>query len=157
MSEEKYDYVVSVPVMSEEKYDYVVSVPVMSVEKRKEVFYTPTTKNVEYEYTVMVPRTVQEKRKVMTYECQTSVVKETVPVCRTVRVACCDPCGRVHYTCQRVTEMQEVCRTVVNRIPVEREVVVSRIVCDTEKRKGVRAVCEMVRGEREVNVNVCNY
>jgi hypothetical protein len=156
----KRKFVVNRQVMSEEKFNYTVSVPVTTVEKRKEVFYTSVSKVVPYEYTVMVPRVVSEKRKVMTYEIQTSVVKEMVPVCRTIRVACCDPCdpcGRVRYTCQRVTEMQEVCRTVCNRIPVEREVVVNRTICEAQQRKGERTVCELVRGERDVNVNVCSF
>ena len=147
-------------VMADEEFTYTVNVPQMKTEKRKETFYTSVNKNVEYEYTVMVPRTVVEKRMVTSYVCQTNVVKEMVPVCRTVRVACCDPCdpcGRVRYTCQRVTEMQEVCRTVVTRVPVQKEVEVSRIVCDAEKRKGTRTVCELVKGEREVDVQVCNY
>jgi len=156
----KRKFVVNTQVMEEQKFNYTFSVPVTTVEKRKETFYTSVSKVVPYEYTVSVPRVVQEKRKVMSYEVQTSVVKEMVPVCRTVRVACCDPCdpcGRVRYTCQRVTEMQEVCRTVCNRIPVEREVVVNRTICELEKRKGERTVCELVRGEREVNVNVCSF
>lgn len=144
-------------VMKDEDYSYTVCVPVMKKEKRKQVHYTRQTKEVDVEYTVMVPKTVKEKKKVTVYECQRSVVKETVPVCRLQRVSCVDECGRCCTRLERVTEMREVCRTVVNRVAVEREVEICRTICETEKRKGKKTVCEMIRHEKEVDVDVCTY
>jgi hypothetical protein len=53
--------------------------------------------------------------------------------------------------------MRPVCRTIVKRIPVQREVEVCETVCDRVEKKGTRLVCKTVMVPQEVVVNVCSY
>ena len=117
-------------VTTPEEYTYMVSVPVWTDAKRKVTVCTPTSKEVDYTYTVMTPKTMEKKVQCTTYNCVTEMVKETVPVCRTVCVTCVDECGRCHTRRERVTCMEEVTRCVVKRIPVVTEQTVKYTVCE---------------------------
>src|SRR4051794_1042569 len=78
-----------------------------------------------------------------------------VPVCRMVPCQVCDPCtGCCHTVCHPVTEMQAVCRTVMQTVPVQREVTVNVCTYHNEVRHATRLVCENVARTREVTVNV---
>ena len=134
-----------------------VCVPVTTQVKRMETYCTPVTKEVDYTYTVMVPRTMQKTVACTTYQCVTEMVKECVPVCRTVRNTCVDECGRCHTTCERVTVMEERTRCVVKRIPIVEERTVNVTVCEAVQHKGKRTVCEIVRSEQDVVVKVCSF
>src|SRR5438309_132310 len=89
--EEKFEYVVCIPVTTQEKrkvtcyqtvtneveFKYTVCVPVTTVEKRKVVCYKTVTNEVEFKYTVCVPVTTVEKRKVVCYRTVTNEVEFT--------------------------------------------------------------------------------
>ena len=141
----------------EEKYTYTVCVPVTKQEKRKEIVCTPVSKEVDYTYTVLVPKTVTKEIMCTTYTCVTEMVKECVPVCKTVCVTCVDECGRCHTRRERVTVMEERTRCVTKRIPLTEKKLVNVTVCEPVQHKGKKTICEIVRSEREVLVNVCSY
>ena len=95
--------------------------------------YERVTKQVEYKYNVMVPRTHQEKKTVSYCDYEVKMVKETVPVCRLVRVQTVDECGRCCYTCQTVTENVEVTRCIRTPINKTREIMVNLVNHDPER------------------------
>lgn len=142
-------------VMMEEKYTYTVCTPVMKQVKRMEMVCTPVYKDVPYTYTVMVPKCVEKEVMCTTYRCVTEMVKECVPVCRTVCVTCVDECGRCHTHRERVTVMEERTRCVVKRIPETVKKMVTVTVCEPKTMTGMKRVCEIQRSEREVMCNVC--
>jgi len=144
-------------VTTEEKYHYTVSVPVWTDAKRKVIVCTPVNKQVDYTYTVMVPKTMQKTVQCTTYQCTTEMVKEMVPVCRIVCTTVVDECGRCCVRRDRVTEMQEVTRCVVKRVPVVTDRVVNYTVCEPVQHKGTKTVCEIVRSEKEETYKVCSY
>jgi hypothetical protein len=144
-------------VQKEVPYRYTVQVPVVTPTRQVVTVCKTVTREVPYKYTVLVPRTVQEKAMCVTYTCVTEAVTRTVPVCRTVRVPCVDACGNCTYVCQRVTEMQTVTCNVVKRVPVTKEVMVTRTICEPVVKDGKKLVCELVRENQEVTVNVCSY
>ena len=100
----------------------------MRAEKRKVCTLTPVTKEVECTYIECVPTTTIEKRKCLQYTCVPTTVECEVPCWSTVMVpcctppSCCNPCGSVSYTCQRVCTMQKVQRTVMKSVATEVEV-----------------------------------
>lgn len=157
MREKEIDVLECRRVTREEKYNYTVCVPVTRQENRKVIVCTPTTREVDYTYTVMVPRTVDKKITCVRYECVREMVTEQVPVCRTVCVTCVDECGRCHTRRDRVTVMETRTRCVVKRIPITEERTVQVTVCDAVQKQGKRTVCEIVRSEKDVTVNVCSY
>src|SRR5262249_5905189 len=128
----------------EEKFTYAVMVPVTKQENRKVTTYQRVSREVEYQYTVLVPRPYQEKRVVNYCEYETKIVKQTVPVCRTVCVPVVDECGNCCYTRQTVTENVEVARCVRTPIYKTREVMVNLMKCETEARVGKRCVVDVV-------------
>jgi hypothetical protein len=136
---------------------YTVQVPVITPTPRVVTVCKTVTEEVPCVYTVLVPRTVKRMVTLTTVQCIPEVLRENVPVCRTVRVPVTDECGRCTYVCQTVTEMRDVCRTVVKRVPVTREVEVCETVCDRVEKKGTRMVCRVVPVQQEVMVNVCTY
>jgi hypothetical protein len=141
----------------DEKYTYTVSVPVTKEEKRKVIVCTPTTREEDCTFTVLVPKTVEKKIRCVTYQCTRETVIEKVPVCRTVCVTRVDECGRC-YTCrERVTVMEERSRCIVKRIPITEERTVHVTICVPEIRKGKRTVCDIIRTEKEITVNVCSF
>jgi len=142
-------------VAREEKYEYMVCTPVATAEKRKVTVCQTVVKEVEFKYIECVPVTKAEKRKVTQYTCESSVVECEVPCCTTVMVPCCDSCGVVSYTCQRVCTTQKVQRTVMKQVPHEVEVTVNVCTFDRVEKVGKRKVCEVVPVEQEVTVNVC--
>jgi len=144
-------------VMSEEKYTFMVSVPVWNEAKRLVTYCTPVSKQVEYTYTVLVPKTMQKKVNVTTYNCVTETVVEKVPFCRTICVQAVDECGRCYMQRQTVTETRDVTRCIVKRIPVVTEQMVNYTVCEPVTHKGMRTVCEIVRNTREETYKVCSY
>jgi hypothetical protein len=144
-------------VMSQEKYFYTVSVPVWNDVKRMVTVSTPVCKEVDYVYTIMTPKTLQKTVPCTTYTCTTEMVKEMVPVCRTVCVNYVDECGRCCTRRERVTEMQERTRCVVKRVPVVTERVVNYTVCEPVQHKGKKMVTEFVRSEKEVTERVCSF
>ncbi len=144
-------------VTKEVPFQYTVSVPVITPTKQTVNVCKMVAKQVPYNYTVMVPKVVQEKVMCTTYQCVSEVVTRQVPVCKTVRVPSVDACGNCTYVCQRVTEMQTVCSTVVRRVPVTKEVVVNRTICEAVVQSGTRTVNEVVMVPQEVMVNVCTY
>lgn len=144
-------------VTNEEKYTYTVSVPVWTDAKRMVTVSTPVSKVVDYTYTVLVPKTMQKTVQCTTYQSVTDVVKEMVPVCRVVCVNVVDECGRCHTRRETVTEMREVSRCVVRRVPVVTDRVVNYTVCEPVQHKGQKTVCEIVRTQREETYKVCSF
>jgi hypothetical protein len=144
-------------VTREEKYNYTVCVPVTKEEKRKVVVCTPVMKEVDYTYTVMVPKTVDKKVMCVTYQCERVMITEKVPVCRTVCVTCVDECGRCYTRRERVTVIEERTRCVLKRIPITQEKMVKVTICEPVIHKGKKTVCEIVRSEKDVMVNVCSF
>jgi hypothetical protein len=136
-------------------YKYYVCETVMKPETRKEIICTPIYKDVEKTYTVMIPKTVTKEMPCTTYKCETVMVKECVPVCKTVSVTCVDECGRCHTHREKVTVMEERTRCVVKRTPVTEMKMVSMTVCEAKMMKCMVKVCEIQRTERPVTVNVC--
>jgi hypothetical protein len=169
--EEKFEYNVCVPktrvekrkvttyqnVTKEVEFKYTVSVAIPKSEKRVEKYFTPVSKQVEFTYFENVCTMVPTKQVVTRYTCVPKTVMVEVPVCTVVRVPCCDPCGNVSWTCQRVMTTQQVCRVINETVPVQQEVVVNVPSWAKVERKGVRTVCEYVPAEREVVVNFCTY
>jgi hypothetical protein len=143
--------------LREEKYTYTVCVAVTTPTPRKEIVCTPKYTEVDCTYTVMVPKTELKEVMCTTYTCERVMVTEKVPVCKTVCVTCVDECGRCFTRRERVTVIEEVTRCVVKRTPVVTKQMVSVTTCYPELRKGKKTVCEMVRSERDVIVNVCSY
>jgi len=144
-------------VTSQEKYHYTVSVPVWTDAKRRVTICTPVSKEVDYTYTILVPKTMQKTVQCTTYQCVTDHVKQMVPVCRTVCVNYVDECGRCCTRRETVTEMREVTRCVVRRVPVVTDRVVNYTVCEPVQHQGKKMVCEIVRSEREETYKVCSY
>jgi hypothetical protein len=132
-------------------------VPVWNDVKRMVTVATPTYKQVDYTYTIMVPKTLQKTVPYTTYTCQTEMIREQVPVCRTVCVPYVDECGRCCNRIERVTEMQERTRCVVKRIPVTTERVVNYTVCEPVQQQGKRTVCEIVHTQSERIDKVCSF
>ncbi len=155
MKEKEVEVLVCKQITREEKYNYTVCVPVTTQEKRKVTVCTPVSKEVDYVYTVMVPRTVEKKVQCTTYKCINETIVEKVPVCRTVCVTYVDDCGRCCTRQERVTEICERTRCVVRRIPIVTEKTVCVTVCDAVPTKGKKTVCDIVRTEQEIMVNVC--
>ncbi len=121
--------------------------------------YVPTQKVVEVPVTRYTTQTVMEKRSCMTYTCVPRTVTTCVPVCQKVMVPVCDPCGACggcmpRYTCSYQTTMQNVTRTVMERVPQMSEytVPVTRCVPVTQMEK--RTICEMVPTTKKVTVNI---
>jgi len=144
-------------VMKEVNVPYVECVPVVTQEKRKVMSTQVIAKEVEFTYTECVPVVTAQKRKVIQYDRVASVVECDVPCYSTVMVACCDPCGGVRYTCQRVCTMQKVQRTVYQSVPKEVEVTVNVTSYNMIQKTGKRTVTECVPVQTEVLVNICNY
>jgi hypothetical protein len=144
-------------VMKEVPYKYTVCTPVITPTKKLVNVCKTVTKEVPGTYTIMVPRTVQEKVTCMTYQCTTEVVTKQMPVCRTVCVPCVDACGNCTYVRRSVTEMQTVTCNVVKRVPVTKEMIVNKTICEPVQKTGTRTVCEVVTVQQEVTVNVCTY
>jgi hypothetical protein len=157
LKEKEVEVLVCKKVTREEKYNYTVCVPVTKQEKRKVTVCTPVSRQVEYVYTVMVPRTVEKKVMCTTYQCVNETIVEKVPVCKTVCVTSVDECGRCCTHRERVTVWEERTRCVVKRIPISTEKTVLVTVCDAVQQKGMKTVCEIVRTEQEVTVNVCSF
>ena len=118
---------------------------------------TPIRKEVPYTYTVMIPKTVQKEVTCTTYKCENVMVKEMVPVCKTVCVTCTDECGRCYTHRERVTCMEERTRCVVNRIPVTTKQLVNVTVCEPMVKQGMKTVCDYVMSTKDVPVTVCSY
>jgi hypothetical protein len=166
--EEKYNYTVCVPQIRQEKrqytvnvphhkqveYKYTVLVPQTYKEKRTVVECVPSYKDVEYVYTVCVPQHVKKVVKQTYYERRVSYVDHDVTVCRMSYSSHVDECGRCYTTCHPVTEVVKVKRCVVDCVPVVRDVEVVECNYTHEQRKGVRRVCEIVRNERVIDVDV---
>jgi hypothetical protein len=144
-------------VTKEVSFKYNVSVPVVTPTKQLVNVCKTVTREVPVTYTVMVPKVVQQTVLCTTYQCVPQVVTRQVPVCRTVRVPCVDACGNCTYTCQRVTEMQTVSCTVMRTVPVQKQVVVNRTICQPVTQTGTKLVCDVVNVQQEVMVNVCSY
>lgn len=144
-------------IATEEKYTYNVTVPKTVQEKRKVIDCTPKYTEVDYVYTILVPKTVQKTVQVTTNHITRETVVEKVPVCRTVCVTCVDECGRCYTRRETVTVMEDRTRCIVKCTPIVSEKVVNVTICEPEQRKGKKSVCEIVRTEREVLVNVCTY
>jgi hypothetical protein len=144
-----------------EQFEYTVCTPVMTPEKRKVTVCQNVMKEVEFKYVECTPVTTAEKRKVVQYTCVPTTVECDVPCYSTVMVpcctppSCCNPCGGVGYTCQRVCTMQKVTRTVMKQVPQEVEVTVNVCTFNRVEKVGKRQVCERVMVEQEVTVNVC--
>jgi hypothetical protein len=169
--EVKFEYTVCKPVTVIEKrkvttyktltkeveFNYTVTVPVVTPTKRMEKFCVPVPKQVEFTYIECVPVTTMEKRVVTKYVCVPKTVQVQVPCCTTVMVPSCDPCGCVTWTCQRVTTMQTVTRTIMERSAVQETISVPVCTVNRVEKKGVKTVYETVWKEREVVVNVCTY
>ena len=145
-------------VMVPEKYFYTVCVPVYKEEIRKVIVCSTVMKEVEYTCTVMVPKTVQKKVMCTTYKCETVMVKEMVPVCKTVCVTAVDECGRCYTHRERVTCMEERTRCVdqadAGRHGADRQL---RHRVRSGATKAKKMVCEIVRSEREEMVKVCSF
>src|SRR5579862_2035238 len=139
----------------QENFEYTVCVPVTTAEKRKVVVCRIVTKEVEFKYIENVPVVTAEKRKVVQYTCVPTTVECDVPCWTTVIVPCCNPCGGVGYTCQRVCTTQRVQRTVMKQVPQEVEVTVNVCNYNRVEKVGKRMVCERVPEEQEITVNVC--
>jgi len=143
-------------VTREEKFFYTVCVPVTTKAKRKVIECTPVTREVDCVYYTLVPRQVEKKIQCTTYQCVTENVVEKCPVTRWVCVTVVDECGRCCTKRQCVTEWVERTRCVVRRIPVVTERTVLVTVCDRVETKGKKTVCDIVRNEREIEVDVCS-
>jgi hypothetical protein len=143
-------------VTKEEKYTYTVCVPVMKQEPRKVTYCEVVSKEVDATWTVMTPKLVDKKVTCTTYQCVRENVVEKVPVCRTVCTTYVDECGRCCVRRERVTTMEEVTRCVVKRIPIVEEKTIKVTICEPVVHKGKKTVCEVVRKEKDVMVNVCH-
>ena len=214
MVEQEITEVVTRLIPKQENFTYTVQVPVVRPVKQTVTTYRTVQNEVAVPVTVMVPVTDHVKqtvttykhvqkpitvpvttfthqtvaRKVMqtTFQCVPTPVTHQVPVCRIVHVPCVDPCtGCVHYTCQRVVDMQTVTHTVNKMVPTTQEVTVNEVVCVpvtqnvqrmvtecvpvpqevtvpvtrmvAQQQTVKRLVCQVVPQAQEVTVNVCTY
>jgi hypothetical protein len=140
-----------------EKFTYQVNVPVMNQVMQKQTFYVSQTSEVPFEYTVMVPSTVAKKVSVTRYQMTYETVVQKVTVCNMVPTQCVDSCGRCYTTCQPVTSVVDVPRTICKSVPVVEEVTVNEVIYTPTKKTGTRTVCNMVPQVREVPVTVCSF
>jgi hypothetical protein len=155
--EKEVDVLVCKQVTTPEKYFYTVCTPVTKDEKRKVIVCTPKYTEVDCVYTVMVPKLVDKKITCTTYKCETEMIVEKVPVCKTVCVTYVDECGRCCTKREKVTEWCERTRCVVKRIPIIEEKIVKVTICEAVQTKGKKTVCEIVRTEQEITVKVCSF
>jgi hypothetical protein len=137
-------------------YKYTLMQQVVEPVKKQVTVYQTTTKQVPYKYTVMQQVVEPVTRTVTTYQCVPKQVMDTVTSCHMVASFAIDPCtGCCIRVCTPCVTTQQVCRTIMERIPVTREVTENVCRYVPVEKEGVRTVCEAVPSVQEVTVNVC--
>lgn len=83
------------------------------------------TEVVPQTYTVCVPHWREEKRTITVCTCVPRQVERHVTCCRMVPVCCADPCTGCTYTCCKPeTYVQTVTCTIMEQVPVQKQIAV---------------------------------
>jgi hypothetical protein len=130
------------------------------------------TEVIPQKCTIMVPSWSEEKRTITVCNCVPRQVEREVCCCRMVPVSCTDPCTGCTYTCCKPeTYTQKVTCTIMEQVPVQKEITVrvchyhpeersyniTRCVPECKPETVTRTVCYcvMVPYESKIKVPVC--